>query len=137
MTNLNFTISELVHSDTATRQNINNMPDLKSLDNMLDLIVFLLQPIRDKFGSIRVTSGYRCEQLNRLLKGATNSNHKIGAAADIIPLKATFKQIYDFIINNLDYDECFIEKNSTGTMWLHVAYRKGNNRRKHNPNYLA
>jgi hypothetical protein len=34
-------------------------------------------------------------------------------------------------------DECFIEKNSTGTMWLHVAYCKGNNRRKHNPNYLA
>lgn len=135
MINLNFTISELVHSDTATRQNINNMPDLKSLDNMLDLIVYLLQPIRDKFGSIRVTSGYRCEQLNRILKGADNSNHKYGCAADIIPLKATFRQVYDFIVNNLDYDECFIEQ-SNGKKWLHVAYRKGNNRRKHNPNYL-
>lgn len=136
MTSLNFSISELVYSDTAIKHNINNMPDLKSLDNMLNLIVYLLQPVRDKFGSLRVTSGYRCEKVNQLVKGVVNSNHKIGAAADIIPLKATFRQVYDFIVNNLDYDECFIEQ-SNGKKWLHVAYRKGNNRRKHNPNYLA
>lgn len=137
MTNLNFTISELVYSDTAINHNINNMPDLRSLDNMLDLIVCLLQPIREKFGPIRVTSGYRCEKVNQLINGAVNSNHKYGCAADIIPLKATFRQVYDFIISNLDYDECFIEKNNTGAMWLHVAYRKDNNRRKRNPNYLT
>lgn len=134
--NLNFSISELVYSDTAIKNNINNMPDLKALDNLLNIIFYLLQPVRNKFGSLKVTSGYRCEKVNQLIKGAINSNHKYGCAADIIPLKATFRQVYDFIINNLDYDECFIEQ-SNGKKWLHIAYRKGNNRKKHNPNFLV
>lgn len=135
--NLNFSISELIFSDMAIKNNINNMPDLKALDNLLNLIFYLLQPIRNKFGAIKITSSYRCKKVNQLVKGAVNSNHLYGCAVDIIPLKATFRQVYDFITNNLDYDECFIEKNNAGAMWLHVAYRKGNNRRKHNPNYLA
>lgn len=137
MTNLNFTISELVYSDTAKIHNIANTPDLKSLDNLLYLIVFVLQPLRDKFGSIKINSGYRCKRLNTLVKGAVNSNHLYGCAADIVPLKATFKQVYDYITQNLDYDECFIEKNSLGAKWLHVAYRHNNNRKKHNPNYIV
>lgn len=135
--NLNFSISELVYSDTAVKKNINNMPDLNSLDNLLNLIVFLLQPVRDRFGSIKVTSGYRCDRVNALVNGSPTSNHRFGYAADIIPQKATFKQVYDFITQNLSYDECFIEKNSQGVRWLHVAYRKGMNRKKHNPNFLA
>ena len=137
MTNLNFSMSELIYSDTAIKNNINNMPDINSLDNILNLIVFCLQPIREKFGPIKVTSGYRCSKLNKLVGGQINSNHLFGNAADIIPLKANFKQVYDFITNNLEYDECFIETNKQGVKWLHIAYRKNTNRKKHNSNYLA
>jgi hypothetical protein len=133
--NLNFSISELIFSDTAIKNNINNMPDLKALDNLLNLIFYLLQPVRDKFGAIIVTSGFRSYYVNKLVGGVSNSNHLYGYAADIVPKQSTFKQVYDFIVNNLDYDECFIEQ-SSGKKWLHVAYRKGNNRKKHNPNYL-
>ena len=45
--NLNFSMSELIYSDTAVRNNINNMPDINSLDCMLNLIVYCLQPVRD------------------------------------------------------------------------------------------
>ena len=136
--NLNFTITELCKSDKAQKNNISNIPQLTSIyDNMLNLIVYLLQPVRDKFGYIQVTSGYRCEQSNKLVKGVYNSNHLYGCAVDIIPKKATFKQVYDYVINNLDYDECFIERNSVGTKWLHLAYRHNNNRKKHNSEYLV
>lgn len=135
--NLNFSISELIKSDKAKQKNIKNTPSISQVDNMLKLIFYCLQPIRDKFGAIKITSGYRCEELNKLVKGSATSNHLQGNAADIIPLNATFRQVYDFIINNLDYDECFIEKNSNGTKWLHIAFVKGRNRKKHNPNYLV
>lgn len=136
MINLNFSISELCKSDTAIKNNIINVPDLPSADHLLDLICKILQPLRDNFGVITVTSGYRCYRVNKLVNGVTNSNHLYGYAADIIPKQATFKQLYDYVVNNLDYDECFIEQ-SQGKKWLHVAYRKNNNRKKHNPNYLA
>lgn len=136
MTNLNFTISELCKSERAEKNGIKNIPDLKALDNLLNLIFYILQPIRDKFGIITVTSGYRSFMVNKLVNGVANSNHLFGCAADIIPRQATFKQVYDFVVNNLNYDECYIEQ-SNGKKWLHIAYYKDRNRKKHNPNYLV
>ena len=43
-------MSELIYSKTSIINNINNMPDINSLDNMLNLIVHCLQPIRDMVG---------------------------------------------------------------------------------------
>ena len=74
--------------------------------------------------------------VNKLVNGVANSNHLFGCASDIVPRQATFRQIYDFVLNNLDYDECYIET-SNGKKWLHIAYCKGKNRKKHNPNYLT
>lgn len=136
MTNLNFTITELCKSETAEKNGIKNIPDFKALDNLLNLIFYILQPIRDKFGIITVTSGYRSFMVNKLVNGVANSNHLFGCAADIIPRQATFKQVYDFVVNNLNYDECYIEQ-SNGKKWLHIAYYKDRNRKKHNPNYLV
>ena len=90
--NLNITISELCKSETAEKNGIKNIPDLKALDNMLNLIVYLLQPLRDKIARpIIISSGYRCPQLNKLVKGVANSGHLKGTCADFIvnafPLK--------------------------------------------------
>lgn len=134
---LNFSIKELVHSDNAIKSGIDNTPNIEQVDNLLNLIFYCLQPIRDKFGPMKVTSGYRNPKVNFLAGGAANSNHLTGCAADIIPLKATFRQVYDYVVQKLDYDECFIETNNKGAKWLHIAFRKGNNRKKHNPNYLG
>ena len=99
---LNFSISELIHSDKAIQYGINNMPDILACDNLLNLIWYLLQPIRNKFGAIKITSGFRCKRVNQLVNGSLTSNHLYGFAADIIPLKVSFKQVYDFITQNLD-----------------------------------
>lgn len=135
---LNFSIKELIHSDIAHQNNINNTPNIEQCDNLLNLIFYVLQPIRDKIKKpITVTSGFRCPKVNFFCGGAVNSNHLKGCAADIIPAGNNFKEIYDYVVNNLDYDECFIETNSKGKKWLHIAYVKGQNRKKHNPNYIA
>lgn len=136
--NLNFSLKELIHSDIAKQNNIDNTPNIEQCDNLLNLIFYCLQPIRDKIGKkIKVTSGFRCEMVNFFAGGKVTSNHRNGCAADIIPEDKNFKAIYDYVVNNLDYDECFIETNSRGAKWLHIAYRKNNNRKKHNPKYIA
>ena len=82
---LNFTISELIKSDTAIKNNINNMPDINSLDNLLDLIFYCLQPIRDKIKKpMIITSGFRSNLVNKLVKGVSNSQHLYGQAAQQI-----------------------------------------------------
>lgn len=125
--NLNFTMSELIHSDTAIKYNINNMPDITSLDYMLELIVYCLQPIRDKLGKpMIITSGYRNTEVNKLVGGATNSQHLKGQAADFIVSGVPTAETVNFIKNSgISYTQC-IEEYSRNSNWVHISYDKNN-----------
>lgn len=125
---MNFKISELIHSDKAILFNINNMPDIHSLDNMLDLIVYCLQPIRDKLKKpMIVTSGFRCGRLNDVVNGAKNSQHLYGQAVDFVVQGMTPKQIVEFIKNSgVEFDQLINEYDE----WVHISYNKRRNRKQ-------
>ena len=125
---LNFKISELIKSDTAIKNNINNMPDINSLDNLLDLIFYCLQPIRDKIKKpMIITSGFRSNLVNKLVKGVSNSQHLKGQAADFIINGMTPAQIIEKIKTcNIDFDQLINEYDR----WVHVSYNKNNNRKQ-------
>lgn len=128
--NLNFTMSELLHSDIAEKYNISNIPDKKSLDNMLLLIVNCLQPLREYIGKpMNISSGYRSPRLNAhpLIKGASTSQHTTGEAADFTIKGMTPKQIVEKVkASGVEYDQLINEYNC----WVHISYRKGNNRKQ-------
>lgn len=125
---LNFKLSELIHSDTAIKHNINNMPDINSLDNMLSLIVCCLQPIREKLNKpMIITSGYRNSEVNKLTGGVSNSQHLFGQAVDFVVNGMTIAQIVDFIrTSGVEFDQLINEYDR----WVHISYVKGKNRRK-------
>lgn len=127
---LNFSIKELCHSDIAQQYGINNNPSIEVSDNLLNLIFYLLQPLRDKIKKpMLISSGYRCPKLNShpKIKGAANSNHLYGFAADVQVSGMTPRQFWLFVKDSgLEYDECILEYNQ----WVHLAFRKGRNRHK-------
>ena len=79
-----FTLDEFELSETAVRLGIDNRvpPDL--IPHLRELCETLLEPIRDRFGMVRITSGYRCIALNRILKSKDSSQHVRGEAADVV-----------------------------------------------------
>ena len=79
----NFTLSEMISSQTATRLGIDNTPNDDQIENLKELCEKVLQPIRDKFGPVRVTSGLRVPELNTAIGGSGSSQHCKGEAADI------------------------------------------------------
>ena len=125
---LNFKMSELIHSDKAAENNINNMPDINSLDNMLELIFNCLQPVRNLIKKpMNITSGFRNPIVNRLVGGKENSQHKTGQAADFTILGMTPAQIIEIIRkSNIEYDQLINEHDS----WVHISYNKGKNRKE-------
>lgn len=140
--NLNFKMSELIRSDIANQYKINNMPDINSMDNMLYLIFYILQPTRNKFGRVDVTGCFRSYQLWKKmqelgLNPAKNSQHLTGQAVDIQTPYANLKEVFYWIRENLDYDQLLYEFDSKGNIWIHVSYNKNKNRKQAIDNYKA
>ena len=82
-----FSISELTHSDTAVSLGIDNTPTAAAVPLMVELIDRVLDPIREHWGlPLRVTSGYRCPELNEEVGGVEDSWHMDGCAVDITAL---------------------------------------------------
>ncbi|MBQ8475582.1 DUF882 domain-containing protein [bacterium] len=125
---LNFSISEFIKSDIAIKHNINNMPDIQSLDCILDLIVNCLQPLRNALNRpIIITSGFRSTMVNKLAGGVPTSQHTKGQAADFYIKGMTVNQIIEFIKNStIEYDQLINEYNK----WVHISFVKGSNRRQ-------
>ncbi len=125
---LNFKMSELIKSNTAIKHNINNMPDINSLDYMLDLIYYCLQPIREKIKKpMIITSGYRSAKVNELVGGAAASQHVKGQAVDFKIKGMTPKQIIEFIRSSgIEFDQLINEYDK----WVHVSFDKRKNRRQ-------
>lgn len=129
-----FTLKELTKSETADKLGFINIPTEIEKQNINDLVVNVLDPLREAWGKpIRITSGYRCPRLNEAIGGVKNSQHKLGQAADLQPfdysLMKEFKAFVRDWCKDKEFDQCIIESNSYAE-WIHISYRKDNNRKK-------
>jgi len=124
-----FSIKELCKSDTAELLKIDNTPSEEIKENLEALTVHVLDPLRESYGKpIRVNSGYRSPELNNALKGAADSQHMKGEAADITAgSREENKKLFQLIIQNGVYDQLIDEKDYS---WVHVSHKKNLKNRK-------
>lgn len=79
-----FKLEELLRSDTALTSSIENLPSWSDVENLRDLAISVLDPIREAWGQpLIVNSGYRSPQLNAAVGGVPTSAHMDGCAVDI------------------------------------------------------
>jgi len=133
-------LKELLFSDTATRLGINNIPNDQCLINLQTLIYEVIEPIINKFGDIKITSGYRSPELCKAIGSSITSQHCLGMAVDCEVLGVPNKELADWVVNNLEYDQVileFWEKDKINSGWVHISYNKGNNRKMYLRAYKA
>lgn len=103
-------LSEFTRSATAIRHGIDNTPDADSVAALQDLCINVLEPLRRRFGVIRITSGYRCLKLNQMVGGSRTSQHLFGEAADIhVGSLETARKYFYFIKDHLLFDQMLLE----------------------------
>jgi len=127
----NFSLSEFTRSNTANKYNIDNSPTQEHLMSIQALTSVVLQKIREEYGSVTITSGYRSKVLNATIKGSSTSQHTKGEAADIVVGDEDLYGVAEWIRDNLEFDQMILEVNSKGSRWIHCSYtRTGDNRKE-------
>ena len=124
----NFTLSELIKSDTAIRKGINNNPNAEQVEKLKALCENILQPVRDHFGRVKVTSGFRSVELCLAINSSANSQHARAEAADFECPGVDNAELADWIKSELPYDQLILEFYTPGepnSGWIHCSYTEG------------
>lgn len=126
----NFTLEELIKSETALRHDMDNTPGQAEVDNLLALAENVLQPVRDHFArGVKVNSGFRHPEVNAKVGGSKTSDHCKGMAADIEIPGVANADLAQWIADNLEYTQLILEFYTPGipdSGWVHVSYDPGN-----------
>ena len=121
----NFTLSELIKSDTAIRKGINNNPNAEQIEKLKTLCEKILQPVRDHFGRVKITSGYRSPELCHAIGSSVNSQHARAEAADFEVVGVDNCDLADWIKRELPYDQLILEFYTPGepnSGWIHCSW---------------
>ena len=128
-----FSIRELTYSDTAIRLGIDNTPTDEILINLQNVVQFILEPISNNFNSqIVITSGYRSPALCQAIGSSVTSQHTKGESVDFEILGIANKEVSDWIVNHLDFDQCILEfwkPDEPNSVWVHCSYKQSGNRK--------
>ena len=117
---------EGTNSITAIRRGLDNTPNNEQLNNMELIAEKVFEPLREWVGGpIKINSFFRGLKLNTAIGGAKSSQHMKGQAMDIDDTfgHATNADMYEYIKNNLDFDQLIWEfGDDDNPNWLHVSY---------------
>lgn len=134
MLSKNFSLDEFTRSNLAEKKGFTEQynPSLESVENLRKLCSNVLQPLRDELGfPIDINSGYRCKRLNDSIKGAVNSDHLYGKAADItlkFGRQNLSRKLFEKIIEmKLPFRQLIDEKNYS---WVHISFDINDNKQQ-------
>lgn len=117
----NFSLAELTKTDTGAV----NVPNDEQLYKLLIVAQYLLQPVRDKFGPVHVTSGFRSEFVHEAIRKVQNaptsstSQHLLGEAVDFIP-EGDIDEVFEWCKENLTFGQLILEVHN-GKKWIHIS----------------
>jgi hypothetical protein len=130
----NFTLQELIKSDTAIRKGIDNNPNADQVEKLKLLCERVLQPVRDHFGRVKVTSGYRSPELCVAIGSSINSQHAKAEAVDFECIGVDNAEVADWVNQNLETDQLILEYYTPGepnSGWIHASFVEFSPRRQY------
>ena len=126
----NFSYDELIASSTAKRLGLDNTPTEKEKEKLRELAEYILQPIRDAWRApIIVNSAFRSEAVNKAVGGVSNSQHRLGEAADItIGGRERNRKLFNFIQKLIQKGDIYVGQliDEYNYSWIHVSLPRTN-----------
>ena len=118
------TLKEFQASGLATLRNLNNEMSESQIASAKLLCENVFEPLRLYLNTpIKISSGFRSVQLNKMIGGSATSQHTKGEAMDLqINAKG-----FNFIKDKLEFDQLIWEfGNDEQPSWVHVSFSSRN-----------
>jgi zinc D-Ala-D-Ala carboxypeptidase len=120
-----FSWAELTRTGSTELQQINRQEAEQYRAALTALATTILEPIRAKFGPIKINSAFRGASVNAKVGGSKTSQHLKGEAADIVAPSVTVEELHRWIVteSGLPYGQCILEKTAPARpySWVHVS----------------
>ena len=126
----NFSLAEMVKSETALRHDMDNTPGEAEIASLRLLCEKILQPVREHYGKgVKVNSGFRHPDVNAKVGGSKTSDHCKGQAADIEIPGVANADLALHIVDTYEFTQVILEFYTPGVPdsgWVHVSYDPAN-----------
>ena len=130
-----FSLLECCRSRKAKELDIPNIPFFTHKMRLRNTLGRSVEPARDFFANrFIITSGYRCEMLNRMIGGSSTSQHLSGEAIDFQMIDdenhvmhEQMRDVFEWMKRNVPYDQLILEsktfdaKEGVYHYWIHVS----------------
>ena len=129
-----FTWAEMTRTGQSALQEKNRAEAEQYKDAITALCQTLMEPVRMKFGPLRINSCFRGPSVNAGAGGSKTSQHMVGQACDFVPLddKIALMTIVNWIRHDsgLKWGQ-LINEHPGNSKWIHLSlgepFRKANN----------
>ena len=123
----NFSWAEMTRTSHEDLQEKNLQEAEQYFEKAKVLCETLLEPIRAKFGPLRVNSGFRGPAVNTRVGGSKGSQHMVFEACDFVPLAkgVTPKMVFDWVRkeSKLQFGQLIYEHPGS-SLWIHISLGK-------------
>jgi len=128
----NLSLEQFEHSNYAEAHDISNFLPPEMLSDAINLATKLYEPILTILGAPPIiTSGYRCPELNKAIRGVATSQHTKGQAMDFVPSGVNIHSAFDKIVESgLTWDQLIKEHDAKGSIWIHISLKRDGNRQQ-------
>lgn len=126
----NFTWGEMTRTGNTDLQDVNRKEAEQYLEKAKVMCNTLLEPIRAKFGPLKINSAFRGPAVNAKVGGSKTSQHMLFEATDFVSAKGVdLKTIFNWIRleSKLPFGQLIYE-HPGNSLWIHISlgapYRK-------------
>ena len=120
-----FSWEELTRTGQTALQAANRTEAEQYRAQLTKLATDLLEPIRAKFGPVKINSAFRGKSVNDAVGGSKTSQHMRGEAADIVAPAVSVEELHRWICaeSGLAFGQCILEKSAPSKpfSWVHVS----------------
>lgn len=118
-----FTFDELTRTGQTALQAVNRQEAQACMGALTALATTILEPIRTKFGAVRINSAFRGPAVNSAVGGSKTSQHMSGQAADIVVPGHRLEDVFAWIVkeSGLPFGQAILEGPNGKISWIHIS----------------